>query len=247
MSHPTSPSPSYDLLRAVAKRAECGATRSDVRALLRALASSMHQSLVTTGEFRMPGMFRVVTRDMPARPAHHGINPRTATAVIVPARPARRVARLRIDPTWLREVFATLPLREDATLRGLAVDHAHLPEGPIVAQGSAPRGLRRMIKSVAPLFAHLTMKQLAALFCALRDEVAERVILVGHCALTGLATLRFRARNARPSRTVTNPFTHTEITLPGRAAQGGCRGLVVKAERIVPLAVTPAQHRADAA
>ena len=73
-----------------------GLKRDDVRQVLDALVNVGHSELKDSGTFVLPGFVKFVAVEKPATEAHQGINPFTKEPMMVEAKPARKVIRVRL-------------------------------------------------------------------------------------------------------------------------------------------------------
>ena len=73
-----------------------GLKRDDVRQVLDALVNVGHLELKDSGTFVLPGFVKFVAVEKPATEAHQGINPFTKEPMMVEAKPARKVIRVRL-------------------------------------------------------------------------------------------------------------------------------------------------------
>ena len=74
-----------------------GVPAKDVKAVVAALEETMVASLSKkgVGEFSMPGMFKIVTQHVPAKPKRKGINPFTKEEQVFEAKPASTKVKVR--------------------------------------------------------------------------------------------------------------------------------------------------------
>jgi nucleoid DNA-binding protein len=74
-----------------------GVARRDVAAVFHALGSMIKADLSKSGSgvFKVPGLMRVTVKRKPATKARPGINPFTKEPIILKAKPARNVVRIR--------------------------------------------------------------------------------------------------------------------------------------------------------
>jgi DNA-binding protein HU-beta len=73
-----------------------GLKRDDVRQVLDALVNVGHAELKDNGTFVLPGFVKFVAEEKPATEAHQGINPFTKEPMMVEAKPARKVIKVRL-------------------------------------------------------------------------------------------------------------------------------------------------------
>src|ERR1700759_4621903 len=83
-----------ELIQRIAQ--ESGLKRDDVRQVLDALVNVGHLELKDSGTFVLPGFVKFVAVEKPATEAHQGINPFTKEPMMVEAKPARKVIRVRL-------------------------------------------------------------------------------------------------------------------------------------------------------
>jgi DNA-binding protein HU-beta len=84
-----------ELIQQIAER--CGGLkRDDVRAVLDALVDVGHAELKKTGTFALPGFVKLVAVEKPATEAHQGVNPFTKEPMMIEAKPAHKVVKVRL-------------------------------------------------------------------------------------------------------------------------------------------------------
>jgi DNA-binding protein HU-beta len=83
-----------DLIQRVAEQSNL--PRSDVSRVLDALEDVGHAELNSTGSFTLPGFAKFVTAEKPATEAHQGVNPFTKEPMMIEAKPARKVLKVRL-------------------------------------------------------------------------------------------------------------------------------------------------------
>ena len=76
---------------------DTGLTKKQVQAVLQSTKALATRHLIKngSGEFRMPGMFKVTKKRIPAKPKRKGINPFTKEEQWFAAKPARNVVKVR--------------------------------------------------------------------------------------------------------------------------------------------------------
>jgi len=79
----------------VALSAATGFPKTQVTAFFDALSDEVHRSLATSGVIVVPGLMKIRKVKIPAKPAHPGRNPATGETILIPAKPAQNVVRLR--------------------------------------------------------------------------------------------------------------------------------------------------------
>jgi DNA-binding protein HU-beta len=67
-----------------------------VSRVLDALEDVGHAELNSTGSFTLPGFAKFVTAEKPATEAHQGVNPFTKEPMMIEAKPARKVLKVRL-------------------------------------------------------------------------------------------------------------------------------------------------------
>ncbi|MDX1335067.1 MAG: HU family DNA-binding protein [Gammaproteobacteria bacterium] len=74
-----------------------GLTKKEVSSVLDELAILMERHIKkrACGEFMMPGLFKIVTKRVPAKKARKGINPFTGEETMFKAKPARTDVKIR--------------------------------------------------------------------------------------------------------------------------------------------------------
>jgi nucleoid DNA-binding protein len=73
-----------------------GIARRDVAGVFHTLGSMIRTDLKAgAGVFKVPGLMRITVKKKPATKAHMGINPFTKEQVMIKAKPARNVVRIR--------------------------------------------------------------------------------------------------------------------------------------------------------
>ena len=75
--------------------AQAGLSKSDVKGVLEALATTGYKELKKTGVFLVPGFAKFVVIKKPATKEREGINPFTKEPTTFKARPARKIVRAR--------------------------------------------------------------------------------------------------------------------------------------------------------
>ncbi len=70
-------------------------SKTQVTLVISALNTIIKENLNKYGVFTIPGLVKISVGDKKAVPAHPGRNPFTGLAIIVKAKPARKVIRLR--------------------------------------------------------------------------------------------------------------------------------------------------------
>jgi DNA-binding protein HU-beta len=83
-----------ELIQRVAEKSNL--TRSDVTRMLDALEEVGHAELKNTGTFTLPGFVKFVAEEKPATEAHQGMNPFTKEPMMIGAKPARKVIKVRL-------------------------------------------------------------------------------------------------------------------------------------------------------
>jgi DNA-binding protein HU-beta len=83
-----------ELIQGVAEQSNL--TRSDVTRMLDALEEVGHAELKNTGTFTLPGFAKFVAAEKPATEAHQGVNPFTKEPMMIEAKPARKVIKVRL-------------------------------------------------------------------------------------------------------------------------------------------------------
>jgi DNA-binding protein HU-beta len=81
-----------ELIQRVAEQSNL--TRSDVSRVLDALEDVGHAEL--TGTSTLPGYAKFVAEEKPATGAHQGVNPFTKEPMMIEAKPARKVIKVRL-------------------------------------------------------------------------------------------------------------------------------------------------------
>jgi DNA-binding protein HU-beta len=82
--------------------------RDDVRQVLDALVNVGHSELKDNRTFVLPGFVKFVAVEKPATEAHQGINPFTKEPMMVEAKPARKVIKLRLLKA-MKDAISGLP------------------------------------------------------------------------------------------------------------------------------------------
>ncbi|MCA9293540.1 MAG: HU family DNA-binding protein [Phycisphaerales bacterium] len=73
-----------------------GVAKKDVAAVFDAMAAMIGADLKNgSGEFRVPGMMKIVVQKKPATKARKGVNPFTGETMMFKAKPARKVVKVR--------------------------------------------------------------------------------------------------------------------------------------------------------
>jgi len=67
-----------------------GITKAQAGDFINTLAEIAEQQLRVKGEFTVPGIVKLVRKDVAAKPARPGRNPATGEAITIPAKPATR-------------------------------------------------------------------------------------------------------------------------------------------------------------
>jgi DNA-binding protein HU-beta len=83
-----------ELIQRVAEQSKL--SRSDVNRVLDALEDVGHAELKNTGTFTLPGFVKFLAAEKPAIEAHQGINPFTKEPMMIEAKPARKVLKVRL-------------------------------------------------------------------------------------------------------------------------------------------------------
>jgi DNA-binding protein HU-beta len=83
-----------ELIQRVAEQSNL--TRSDVSRVLDALEDVGHAELKNTGTSTLPGYAKFVAEEKPATGAHQGVNPFTKEPMMIEAKPARKVIKVRL-------------------------------------------------------------------------------------------------------------------------------------------------------
>jgi DNA-binding protein HU-beta len=83
-----------ELIQRVAEQSNL--PRSDVTRVLDALEGVGHAELKGTGTFTLPGFAKFVTAEKPATEAHQGVNPFTKEPMMIEAKPARKILKVRL-------------------------------------------------------------------------------------------------------------------------------------------------------
>ena len=83
-----------EILNALAEATELG--RKEVSSVMDALEELIQQDLTKgCGIFQLPGMLKIFIHDKPATKARPGRNPQTGEEIIIPAKPASKIVKLR--------------------------------------------------------------------------------------------------------------------------------------------------------
>jgi DNA-binding protein HU-beta len=85
-----------ELIQRIAERSSGGLKRDDVKQVLDALVDIGHAELKDSGTFVLPGFVKFSTVEKPATEAHQGINPFTKEPMMIEAKPARKVVKVRL-------------------------------------------------------------------------------------------------------------------------------------------------------
>jgi len=64
--------------------------KGQVSDILEALASLATQTLKTEGEFTIPGLVKITSKEKPATAERQGLNPFTKQPIVIPAKPASK-------------------------------------------------------------------------------------------------------------------------------------------------------------
>jgi nucleoid DNA-binding protein len=74
-----------------------GLSRKDVGAVLDALSGEIGKALSKKGNgvFQIPGLCKILRKQNPAKPAREGINPATGEKIMIKAKPATTVVKVR--------------------------------------------------------------------------------------------------------------------------------------------------------
>ena len=70
-------------------------SKKDVAAVFESLAEIIHGSLKGVSEFTLPGLCKMVVKKKPARRARKGRNPFTGEEIMIAAKPASKVVKLK--------------------------------------------------------------------------------------------------------------------------------------------------------
>jgi DNA-binding protein HU-beta len=84
-----------ELVQQIAERCD-GLKRDDVRLVLEALVDVGYAELKKTGTFALPGFAKFVAVEKPATHAHQGVNPFTKDPMMIEAKPAHKVVKVRL-------------------------------------------------------------------------------------------------------------------------------------------------------
>jgi DNA-binding protein HU-beta len=85
-----------ELIQRIAERSSGGLKRDDVKQVLDALVDIGHAELKDNGTFILPGFAKFSTMEKPATEAHQGINPFTKEPMMIEAKPARKLVKVRL-------------------------------------------------------------------------------------------------------------------------------------------------------
>jgi DNA-binding protein HU-beta len=85
-----------ELIQRIAERSSGALKRDDVKQVLDALVDIGHAELKDSGTFVLPGFVKFSTVEKPATEAHQGINPFTKEPMMIEAKPARKVVKVRL-------------------------------------------------------------------------------------------------------------------------------------------------------
>jgi DNA-binding protein HU-beta len=85
-----------ELIQRIAERSSGGLKRDDVKQVLDALVDIGHAELKDSGTFVLPGFAKFSTMEKPATEAHQGVNPFTKEPMMIEAKPARKVVKVRL-------------------------------------------------------------------------------------------------------------------------------------------------------
>jgi DNA-binding protein HU-beta len=99
-----------ELTQQIAERCN-GLKRDDVRLVLDALVEVGHAELKSAGTFTIPGFAKFVAIEKPATQAHQGVNPFSKEPMMIEAKPAHKVVKVRL-----------LKVVKDAVASGSAVE-----------------------------------------------------------------------------------------------------------------------------
>jgi DNA-binding protein HU-beta len=84
-----------ELVQKIAER--CGGLKKDdVKLVLDALVDVGHAELKAAGTFTLPGFAKFVAVEKPATEAHQGVNPFTKEPMMIEAKPAHKVVKVRL-------------------------------------------------------------------------------------------------------------------------------------------------------
>ena len=72
-----------------------GVSRKDAGNVFSALSQMIEQDLKKNGTFTIPGLAKVTVTKKPATKARPGVNPFTGEKIMIKAKPARKVVKLR--------------------------------------------------------------------------------------------------------------------------------------------------------
>jgi DNA-binding protein HU-beta len=92
---PSLPKRRSDLIQTLADKYATRLSRSDIKGLLKSMATIGHAELKKNGIFVVPGLVRLVVVKKRATKERRGINPFTGQATVFKAKPARKVVKGR--------------------------------------------------------------------------------------------------------------------------------------------------------
>jgi DNA-binding protein HU-beta len=90
---PAKPMSKTEMLNALAENT--GQSKKDVGAVLEAIEGLICQSVSKGGSFALPGLLKVEVKTKDATKARPGRNPATGEEIIIPAKPAKKVVKVR--------------------------------------------------------------------------------------------------------------------------------------------------------
>jgi DNA-binding protein HU-beta len=85
-----------ELIQRIAERSSGALKRDDVKQVLDALVDIGHAELKDSGTFVLPGFAKFSTMEKPATEAHQGVNPFTKEPIMIEAKPARKIVKVRL-------------------------------------------------------------------------------------------------------------------------------------------------------
>jgi DNA-binding protein HU-beta len=85
-----------ELIQRIAERSSGSLKRDEIKEVLDALVDIGHAELKDNGTFVLPGFAKFSTMEKPATEAHQGVNPFTKEPMMIEAKPARKVVKVRL-------------------------------------------------------------------------------------------------------------------------------------------------------